>query len=725
MSDMKMYNILGNFNNLNPEMKEIDPKQAIKEPVYEEVTAKGSITEAVNSLEEKYMGFKAVEKAAKKGGAENPAAVAASIGRKKYGKAKFQKAAAAGKKMGESIETVYEEEEAVYIGAQPKKKVPVTKKDEYDGEANMAKGQLKTAADAAKELEHILHSDENIPEWIQAKITLAKEFLETSKDVVKTRHDRGEDYVGEAAKPDFLDLDKDGDRKESMKKAAKDAKKKSVDEGKLKDKKQFDAVAKTGDYYITSKGNKVIKTDSGIKHEKVHAADKDDDLDESIVQEKAVSKQQQKFMGMVHAVQKGKMKAPSKEIAKVAKGMTKKAAHDFAATKHKGLPTKVKEGLNESIRNHPIYTDKAAWDHYKKELDEEQTMEGVRNVQQELDEIARLAGVPVACPKCSSAPCKCEESLSPMAPADSDSPLSHCNTCNESPCSCMHEDMMAGCDEGAINEAATRKDFRMVADLIKNIPDKEKRKELAHHHAGIFKQQNPRFKHDVFCKACGLDECDWNMNPGMTPVEEMDAGFAEGMMDEGKCPTCDCAPCKCDEGMMDEQEVDEGNPLTKGLADKSIPVGGKIKVGDKEIIKTKQIESTDLEPVKEDININISANGEQDALNLIRKLSGMAEVHAEPVIAVGEEEELDEQHANHNVINRMTRDVENLNTPREDYAAADITTMTGTGLDKKKTEIEFAPPIGDNPLQAKKKHIEVGEGALWKQYEAMLNEITE
>ena len=32
------------------------------------------------------------------------------------------------------------------------------------------------------------------------------------------------------AKPDFLDLDKDGDKKESMKKAAKEAKKESVKE---------------------------------------------------------------------------------------------------------------------------------------------------------------------------------------------------------------------------------------------------------------------------------------------------------------------------------------------------------------------------------------------------------------------------------------------------------------------------------------------------------------
>lgn len=41
--------------------------------------------------------FKAVEASAKASGAENPAAVAAAIGRKKYGKKRFQKMAAAGK----------------------------------------------------------------------------------------------------------------------------------------------------------------------------------------------------------------------------------------------------------------------------------------------------------------------------------------------------------------------------------------------------------------------------------------------------------------------------------------------------------------------------------------------------------------------------------------------------------------------------------------------------
>jgi RNA polymerase sigma factor (sigma-70 family) len=72
--------------------------------------------------------------------------------------------------------------------------------------------------------------------------------------------------------------------------------------------------------------------------------DAPDNIEENIVNEKAVSKQQQKFMGMVSAMQKGeKISGASNELKKAAKGMTKKAVHDYAATKHKGLPTKVKK----------------------------------------------------------------------------------------------------------------------------------------------------------------------------------------------------------------------------------------------------------------------------------------------------------------------------------------------------------------------------------------------
>jgi hypothetical protein len=61
----------------------------------------------------------------------------------------------------------------------------------------------------------------------------------------------------------------------------------------------------------------------------------------------AVSKAQQKFMGMVHATQKGDMDSPSPEVSKAADSMSDKDAKDFASTSHKGLPDKKTEQINK------------------------------------------------------------------------------------------------------------------------------------------------------------------------------------------------------------------------------------------------------------------------------------------------------------------------------------------------------------------------------------------
>jgi hypothetical protein len=63
-------------------------------------------------------------------------------------------------------------------------------------------------------------------------------------------------------------------------------------------------------------------------------------IDYKSLLEKAKSKAQQKFMGMVYAAKKGE-KPASKKVAKAAKGMSKSDAKDYAATKHKGKPEHV------------------------------------------------------------------------------------------------------------------------------------------------------------------------------------------------------------------------------------------------------------------------------------------------------------------------------------------------------------------------------------------------
>ena len=53
---------------------------------------------------------------------------------------------------------------------------------EYDYEGEMAKNQLLTIADAAEELYDMLEDDENLPEWVQNKITKAADYIDSVRD---------------------------------------------------------------------------------------------------------------------------------------------------------------------------------------------------------------------------------------------------------------------------------------------------------------------------------------------------------------------------------------------------------------------------------------------------------------------------------------------------------------------------------------------------------------
>lgn len=71
---------------------------------------------------------------------------------------------------------------------------------------------------------------------------------------------------------------------------------------------------------------------------------------EGEIEEKSVSKQQQKIMGLALSVKRGDTPKSevSKEVLDMVDSMTEKELEDFASTKHKGLPKKVSE--EEKIR---------------------------------------------------------------------------------------------------------------------------------------------------------------------------------------------------------------------------------------------------------------------------------------------------------------------------------------------------------------------------------------
>ena len=76
----------------------------------------------------------------------------------------------------------------------------------------------------------------------------------------------------------------------------------------------------------------------------------------------AASKQQQKFMGIVRAIQKGDVPASkfSKAAQKAAKSMTKGSVKKYAATKHDDLPKKVKEMYESMLNENPAVIATAA-----------------------------------------------------------------------------------------------------------------------------------------------------------------------------------------------------------------------------------------------------------------------------------------------------------------------------------------------------------------------------
>jgi hypothetical protein len=91
----------------------------------------------------------------------------------------------------------------------------------------------------------------------------------------------------------------------------------------------------------TFKGTTNVKPDGSVENIS----------NEGEVTERAVSKQQQKLMGLALSVKKGdtpKSKV-SKKVQDMSKKMSKKDLEDFASTKHKGLPSK--KETNETVKN--------------------------------------------------------------------------------------------------------------------------------------------------------------------------------------------------------------------------------------------------------------------------------------------------------------------------------------------------------------------------------------
>jgi hypothetical protein len=205
---------------------------------------------------------------------------------------------------------------------QPQQSAQLQTKLEAHPEGQMAKSELYRAAKMSIKLFQMIQDGQELEGWVQAKITKSADYLdsiyhymeyqmkfgqggqaasvaditddmdigaqaapeEEDDESVKVKESlsyeqrlqgllegKVKKMTKEGAKPDFLDVDKDGDKKEPMKKAVADKKagpKKGVNPFAKKDakvKEGFSSDAKTGDTFKTAKGT-ATKTATGMKH---------------------------------------------------------------------------------------------------------------------------------------------------------------------------------------------------------------------------------------------------------------------------------------------------------------------------------------------------------------------------------------------------------------------------------------------------------------------------
>ena len=80
-----------------------------------------------------------------------------------------------------------------------KKDKKVKESDEYGDEGDMAKDDLRSIAKAAAELNSLLNDHDDLPEWVQSKITKALDYINTSNqymDQEKSDDDTSDDVMG-------------------------------------------------------------------------------------------------------------------------------------------------------------------------------------------------------------------------------------------------------------------------------------------------------------------------------------------------------------------------------------------------------------------------------------------------------------------------------------------------------------------------------------------------
>ena len=329
----------------------------------------------------------------------------------------------------------------------------------------------------------------------------------------------------------------------------------------------------------------------------------------------------------------------------------------------------VKEGVD--IHKRPIYEVPEAWEHFKKTKDEEE----LNKATQELDEISKLAGLPtqinVDMNKPMGAPAKPDGVTLPPAPIEQEPMLEMDDEWDDESGYDLDDPKHPTWAERQLEKADFARDYarenppeldenitRAVLDDMKALTDEE-----------YFK------KYDL------------------TKEQTRSGNWPRGMMQ--------FVPRSQLPKPIDEEEMEEGNKFSGALAAAKASGAKEFTVGD---------DST-VYKLKEDINVSVTATGEEDALNLFRKLAGM------PMVAVAQHEEEPCDGAMEVEVDEE-RDPEYVNSPREQVAPVSAAIPSGNDLHGAKRAYKISQP-GDNPMA-----VAEAKDTSWDKYTSILKGLT-
>lgn len=265
---------------------------------------------------------------------------------------------------------------------------------EYGYEGEMAISQIKSIMNHSGMLMKMLKPDTDMPEWVQSKITLASDYIQTAADYFATEMTEESELAEVTASIDHTYVpNKWGQETGKVQKIINSLEKAKISHSVshmgdnntyiTSDHPKFashmEKLAKKADTYdpkiylhgvneesklaeakcnMTEAGTmcEVHGTKACSNEETKSASDKEPRYngkdkpgmrklltDKKNIQEKAESVAQQKLMALALQHKRGEMKDASSEVKKLASSMTEKQLRDYAATKHKGLPQKVQK----------------------------------------------------------------------------------------------------------------------------------------------------------------------------------------------------------------------------------------------------------------------------------------------------------------------------------------------------------------------------------------------